>query len=114
MTGQVDSGPIVGVGLFPLTDGVDVKHVCEVTVASLFQLFTMLAPSLVRSPPLPRLDVRWGERRTTKKMFKEYCTLSPDMGKDELQRRIKAFGQGDGFSVPTLDVQGVRFKLVRD
>jgi methionyl-tRNA formyltransferase len=106
MTQQVDRGAIVGVALFPLGDNVEMRQVFATTVACLIKLCTGLAPALVQSPPLPRLDIAWGKRRTTRKMFKEYCALSPDIGQEELQRRIKAFGYGDGYSVPTFEAQG--------
>jgi methionyl-tRNA formyltransferase len=113
MTDRVDAGPVVGVERFPVPHGLTLPQLLNRTNGAMFQLFASLADALVNRPePLAELAVNWGHKKTTKRDFSARCQLSPDISVDELHRIVRAFGIGDGFTVPETRLHGIRFALV--
>ena len=77
------------------------------------RLLWRLAPALARDPaPLPELRVQWSGRRSTKAMVRAACDISADIGKDEVERRLAAFGDGHFGNVPTVTLHGHTFRYV--
>ena len=69
----------------------------------LARLFWGLARTLANQcEPLPELPIRWGARRTTRRMYAAMCEIPLDISKDELDRRVQAFGAGHLEIFPTL------------
>lgn len=101
MAERVDSGAIVGVERFAVPEGSDAEGLGELTYGSLLKLFARLAPALATDPrPLPRTGEEWRGRATTRRDFAAMCQLSKEMPREEVRRRLRAFGAGDGFSRP--------------
>lgn len=117
MVEQVDAGPIVGVLTFPLPDRPDADRLIDQTCTALIQLFVMLAPQLAQTDrPLPRTALGWDQsRRCTRKALDALRALPPDIGSEEMERRIRALRsvRHEGIR-PYLTLHGRRFALEED
>jgi methionyl-tRNA formyltransferase len=115
MVARVDAGPIVGLDLFPVPADVGVPRLIDLVIGGMSRLFVKLArPLACSAQPLPSLPILWAQQKMTKKMFAALCAIPQDIERDELLLRVKAFGLGDGRSVPTLVVNGQRFLLAQE
>lgn len=113
MAAEVDSGPIVGVELFgvPLRSGVEALE--KMAFVQCVRMLWRLAPALAADPvPLPTLPVKWSGRRSTKAMVAEACDIPADLPKEELERRLFAFGAGHSGIAPTMTLHGHTFRYV--
>lgn len=95
MIERVDAGPIVGVELFDIPPRTSVLRLQELSFVQLAKLFWRLAPALAaQSEPLAELPVEWTGTKSTRRLHKAMCDVPADVSKDELERRIAAFGDG--------------------
>jgi hypothetical protein len=109
MAERVDSGPIVGGTLFAVPAGAGVVLLDQLAFVELARLYWRLAKALAtQSEPLPELAVQWSGRKTTRRMYAAMCEIPADIAKDELERRIRAFG-GPGGPALTTTLHGHRF-----
>lgn len=117
MVERVDAGPIVGAFGFALPADPDPVWLIDQTHTALVQLFVMLAPQLAATDrPLPRAELAWDQsRRCTAKALDALRTLPPDIGAEELDRRIRALRsvRHEGIR-PCLTLHGRRFVLDED
>lgn len=117
MVEQVDAGPIVGALYFPLPDRLDADWLIDRTHTALIQLFVMLSPQLARTDnPLPRTGLGWDQnRRCTSKALDALRALPPDIGSEEMERRIRALRSVRHAGIrPYLALHGRRFALEED
>jgi methionyl-tRNA formyltransferase len=111
ISGQDGNGGIVGVDTFAVPEGASRADLARAAYLAMLGLVQRLAKALVTIPaPLPTLPMVWGSRRGTRALFADLCDFRPDIDAEELQRRIRAFGGGDGLSVPTVWLHGVQFR----
>lgn len=114
MVARVDEGPIVGIEMFSIPQGVSVASLEGMAYARLSYLFWTLAqPLATSSEPLAQLRVRWSGKKGTRRDYAEICNIPPDIPSSELNRRIKVFGCGDFGIVPTIHLHGIEFRAVR-
>jgi methionyl-tRNA formyltransferase len=113
MIEQVDAGPIIGVGLFPIPAEITVLGLEGLAYAHLAQLYWRMAQSLATdAAPPPILPLTWGSKKYSRRAYRAICDIPLDIPKDELERRIKVFG-GNHFGVsPTINLHGVEFRAV--
>jgi methionyl-tRNA formyltransferase len=110
---RVDSGPIIGVELFPIPPHTTVEGLDQLALVSLARLFWNLANVLAtHSAPLNPLEIAWSGRRTTRRNYTALCEVSAEISKDELERRIGVFGAGHFGQSPTITLHGHRFRYV--
>jgi len=113
MAAKVDAGPIVMARRFPLPAGISVTVLEQQSYGALAQLFWDFAPALVGSDaPLPHSADAWSGKKTSRRSYETLCAISPDIPRDELDRRISAFGTGQFGLIPTVTLHGHRFRLV--
>jgi hypothetical protein len=113
MAAQVDSGPIIGVERFALPAGATVEYVEKQAFIESVRLMWRFGPALAKDPaPVPALPVAWSGRRSTRSMLRGYCDIAADIGKDELDRRIAAFGHAPLGDTPTITLHGHTFRYV--
>ena len=111
MAPRVDSGPIVDVEWFDVASGIGVLALEDQAGEAAARLFWRLAPLLARCRvPLPRCDLRWGPRTTTRKDFRAMGVLDPAIDATEFERRWRAFGARDP-SIFQVTLYGRRFVL---
>jgi hypothetical protein len=56
--------------------------------------------------------IRWSGKRTSRRLYEAICDIPVDIRKDELERRIKAFGVSHGGIAPTIHLHGIPFRAV--
>ena len=113
MVEQVDAGPIIDVALFPIPAGISVLGLEGLAYAHLAQLFWRMAKSLATDmQPPPTLPIKWGSKKYSRRAYREICDIPLDIPKDELDRRIRVFGD-NYFGVPlTINLHGIEFRAV--
>jgi methionyl-tRNA formyltransferase len=113
MVERVDAGPIVAVERFAITPRMDVGELEKLTYVHLAKIFwRLLGPLARQSGPLAELTQRWSGRKGTRRDYAALCVIPPDISKDELERRVRAFG-GKSFGVNlAIELHGFRFELV--
>jgi len=113
MVARVDEGPIVGVEMFPIPRGASVATLEGMAYARLSYLFWTLAKSLAtRSEPLAQLRVQWSGKKGTRRSYAKICNIPLDIPSDELDRRVKIFGDGHFGMAPTIHLHGIEFRAV--
>ena len=115
MIDRVDAGPIVGVELFHVPIDPTV-HVLELLAyAQLARLFCRLANFLATQiEPLPELPIRWSGQKSSRRLYAAMCQIPLEISKEELDRRIAAFG-GNHFGIsPTINLHGTKFRVATD
>jgi methionyl-tRNA formyltransferase len=113
MIEKVDAGPIIDLALFPIPPDTSVFGLEGMTYARLAFLFWRMARELACDASLPpALPVEWGNRKNSRRNYLAMCEIPLDISKDELDRRMRAFG-GNYFGVaPTIKLHGVEFRAV--
>jgi hypothetical protein len=98
MVKRVDEGPIVGVELFSIPQGISVAGLEGMAYARLAYLFWTLAkPLATRSEGLPAIPVRWSGKKTARRDYAALCDIPRDITRDELEHRIEVFGDDPNF-----------------
>jgi len=113
MVERVDAGPIVGVELFAIPPGTGVLKLSEIVYQQMARLFWRLAePLATQGSPLPALPVEWAGAKSSLRRYADLCAIPPAIAKDDLDRRIAAFGHGHFGIDPTVTLHGHRFRYV--
>jgi methionyl-tRNA formyltransferase len=112
MTERVDAGAIVEVDLFGIPAGVTVGDLERSAYAHLARLFWRLAKILAtQTEPLREIPVRWSGRKTSRRDYSAMCNIPLDVSKEELHRRIRAFGVSHFETKPSVNLHDVQFQL---
>jgi methionyl-tRNA formyltransferase len=113
MVERVDAGPIIDVARFPIPAGISVFGLEGIAYAHLAQLFWRMAKRLATDPALPSpLPAQWGTRKYSRRSYRTICDIPLDIAKDELDRRLKVFGDNHFGMTPTIHLHGVEFRAV--
>ena len=113
MVERVDAGPIIDVAPFAIPAEIGVAALAELAYAHLAQLFWRWAkPLATRAEALAESGVRWSGKRNSRRLYEAICDIPVDIRKDELERRIKAFGVSHGGIAPTIHLHGIPFRAV--
>lgn len=111
MTERVDDGPIIAAEHFPIPENATIQMLEALAFTQLARIFWSLANVLVtQNEPLAHLPVQWGARKSTRRLYAAMCQIPLDIVKDELDRRIEAFGAGHFDIFPTINVHGHLFR----
>ncbi len=113
MVERVDAGPIVAVERFPIKPLTGADELEKLTYAHLAKIFWQLVkPLATQSEPLPQLAMCWTGQKGSRRNYAALCRIPLDIAKEELERRIEAFG-GNYFGIrPTVGLHGFQFELV--
>lgn len=113
MAERVDAGPIVACELFDLPHAIGVEALELMAYRALAQLFWILAePLAAESQALPPLPIAWAPEKSSRRRYEALCAIPPDIAKDDLDRRVAAFGGGYFGVSPTVTLHGHTFQLV--
>ena len=113
MIERVDAGPIVGVEWFAIPTDATVHSLSCLAYTALARLYWLLAKDLAtRSAPLTDLGISWSGPKGSRRRYAEMCAVPLDISKEELDRRIRAFGGDDTEINPTIELHGHKFRLV--
>jgi methionyl-tRNA formyltransferase len=110
MAERVDTGTILDVVSFPIPPGCSLMGLGELAYAHLLQLFEVWAEPLARAPSLtPRCALSWSGRTNTRRRYRDACDIPLDISRDELWRRMRAFGGNHYGIAPAINLHGVTF-----
>jgi methionyl-tRNA formyltransferase len=91
MVERIDEGPIIGVELFRIPDGITAAGLEGLAYGHLARLFWRFAkPLATESAPLPELSIKWSEERASRRLFKSMFDLPPGISDSELIETIRA------------------------
>ncbi len=111
MVEKVDAGPIVSVVRFAIPPQIGVAGLEGLTYAHLALLFWNLAePLACASEPLPVTDLAWHSRKYSRRAYQAICDIPLDIDKEELELRLRVFGDNHFGVAPTIRLHGVEFK----
>ena len=114
MIERVDAGPIVDVERFAIPPNTDVIKLSELAYTHMARLFWRLANDLAtRAEPLPELPIQWSGQKSSTSLYARMCDIPVAIAKDDLDRRIAAFGAGHFGIDPIVTLHGYRFHYVR-
>lgn len=94
MTARVDSGTICDVETFTVPPDCQLQGLEELAYSACLRLFERWAEALVSPLRPPRLPLRWGTRKCTRKLFAELAQVPEGASEEEKRRRARAFGSG--------------------
>jgi methionyl-tRNA formyltransferase len=113
MLERVDSGAIIAVDLFGIPSNISAESLEAIAYARLARQFFELAKPLATSPHAPPpLPIQWCGNKSTQRQCAELCEIPVDISRDELERRMAAFGDGRLGVVPTFTLHGHQFRYV--
>jgi methionyl-tRNA formyltransferase len=113
MAERVDSGPIIEVTLFPIPADIGVMALEGLAYAHLARLFWELARPLAReAEPLPARSLSWSGRKNSRRAYQAICDIPLDISREELDRRMRVFGDNHFGISPTIRLHGVEFRAV--
>ena len=111
MVARVDEGPIAAVTWFDVTPGTARMALAQLAYEAAVKLFADYAPRIATATqPLPHIGEAWQGPKRRKADFEAMCRLPPDIGRQELERRYLAFGQGPQNQLFT-ELHGRRFQM---
>ena len=97
----IDSGPIIATRHFSCSGQETLKELTDLAADAATALFADQALAIATGAgPLPVTPHSWGQHVYTKWQFTSFCVIPMDIDADELRRRIRAFGEGDGQTRP--------------
>jgi len=111
MAERVDSGAILDAVSFPIPSASTLMRLGELTYVHLLQLFEVWAEPLACEPSLtPRCVLSWSGRTNTRRSYRQACDIPLDISRDELWRRMRAFGGNHYGIAPAINLHGVTFR----
>jgi methionyl-tRNA formyltransferase len=91
MTERIDAGPIIGVELFPVPEGISAPALEGLAYGHLAKLFWRFVPLLAaQSEPLVEIGMPWRGEKASRRMFKSMLDLPVDVSDRELIESIRA------------------------
>ena len=90
MKATVDTGNIIAVKRFPITEEDTVFGVTQQCYRLIEETFYEIMDCILQGKPLPVSAEKWKRKPYTRKELNELCYISPDMPQEEVEKRIKA------------------------
>jgi len=90
MLPAVDSGTVVHEALFSVSDKDSVETLKLRTMVSMLSLFHDMLGLIAANDKLPTSPRQWTRKAFTRKQLDALCEITPDMSRDEADRRIRA------------------------
>jgi len=113
MLERVDSGAIIAVDLFDIPSNISAESLEAMAYARLARQFFELAKPLATSPHTPpALPVRWCGNKSTRRQCADLCKIPADISRDEMERRMAAFGDGRLGDTPVITLHGRQFRYI--
>lgn len=90
MNAAVDSGNIIQVKRFPLSEKDTVYAITQHCYQLIEESFYEILQLILNGQSLPVTNDTWKRKPYTRKQLDDLCHIRPDMSEDEIKRRIKA------------------------
>ena len=108
MAAQVDTGSIVAVHRFPLAPSDSMLALTERCYDAILEMYLEISSLIAAAEPLPVAPDTWQRRPYTRRELNALCRVTPDMGADEVARRVRAVSY-PGAPGAFIDLHGYRF-----
>ena len=109
MAAKVDTGKLIAVRCFPVFHTDNVASILERTYEHQIVLFYEMLGLILNDQPLPELEETWTRKPFSRKEFNQLRQITPDMTKEEIERRIRATAFGEW--QPWVEIQGYVFLM---
>ena len=113
MEPKVDTGEIIGVKRFSMTDEENVETLSKKTYEALLSLYKNIIDYVVTNDFLPKCDETWKRKPYMRSELENLATISKNMSKQEIDKRIRATYY-PGKPAPFIDIHGHRFEYNPD
>jgi methionyl-tRNA formyltransferase len=113
MLTKVDAGRIIATDYFPIPDSCYQQELIDLCINNAAHLLKKLASELVLKREPEFTSSAWGHHKTSKSMFANMCELNESMTSQEVERRLRAFGDGDGHCAPYFVQDNKRYQYWR-
>ena len=110
MATKVDTGRIVAVRRFPVYPEDNVASLLKRTYENQIALFFEIVQLMAEGRDLPLSSESWTRPPFTRKQFNELFRIRPDMGREEITRRVRALSYGQ--YQPYIEIGGFRFEYI--
>lgn len=112
MAEKVDTGTILDARFFSIANGTTVIELEKLAYSCLVRQFVDWADLLANQPaPLtPRQAASWNEHKNSRRSYRALCDIPLDISKEDLERRMRAFGDNHFGIVPTVTLHGHEFR----
>lgn len=108
MTDKVDAGDILDVEMFPVKERTTPSELHKMANEASYKLIFRNLPKILSGEDMIPIGVKWGEKKYTRKDFVEMCSVTPDMSKREIEKRIKIFSVPGYINIKT-QIHGIWF-----
>jgi methionyl-tRNA formyltransferase len=109
MVESVDRGGIIEERRFPVLENETVETLKFRTMIVMLALYHDILSKIAAGQPLPEAAESWSRRPFTRAQLNELCMISPNMGQDEIARRVRATVY-PGRPGPTVVLAGTEFR----
>lgn len=111
MAAKVDSGAIIKVRYFPITNDETVRSLKEKAMKHLFELFIEIIDLINEGKELPTSDEQWQKKPYTRKEFQKLCKITKDMSLEEKQKRFRATYYPGARDFPYIEENGKKIAI---
>jgi len=87
---KVDRGKIIGVKKFPIIEKETIYSLTLKSYGYLLVLFYEIFDHIIKYKVLPECRENWIREPYTRKQLEELCKITPNMSKEEVERRVRA------------------------
>lgn len=112
MTEKVDDGQIIDVELFDTGEFMTPVDLLQRADECAWRLMKRLLILIREGQPFPISKFTWSSVKRSRKDFHALCKIDPDIGTDELERRIRAFYNPDFHNLYT-EIKGRKFYFIK-
>tara|TARA_Y100001970_G_scaffold212652_1_gene259708 strand:- start:366 stop:1025 length:660 start_codon:yes stop_codon:yes gene_type:complete len=109
MEAKVDTGKIIGVKRFKMDNNETVKTLSQKTYNAQLKLYKDVMHFIFNYKTLPDSTETWQRKPYKRIQLEELATISPNMSKDEIRKRIRATYY-KGKPAPYIELYGSRFE----
>ena len=109
MAEVADSGKIIAVERFPILPTDTVLSLQQRTMCHLLQLFYKIVLLIRNDRELPESGEKWTRPLYKLDDLRELCKITPDMDKDEVERRVRATYYPNAKDSPYLELHDYKF-----
>jgi len=113
MNPDVDTGKIIGVKRFPMTNKETVEILSNKTYDVQLSLYTEVMDYIITNNELPKCDEQWKRKPFKRSELEELASINLNMSKQELGERIRATYYS-GKPAPFVEIHGYRFEYNPD
>ncbi len=113
MDKSVDSGKIIAVKRFPLLPSDSVHSLSVKSYECMLSLFREVMDLVLAKGEIPDCGEKWQRKAYRREDLEDLCRIDPGMGKEEIEKRIKATTYPD-MPGAYMDIVGYRFAYAPD